>query len=63
MSKIFTMSAEGKSEYCCNAVKIGEIKPIDGSDFLGETMVNGQSVVVMKYQVHEGDVYFYAANE
>ena len=63
MSKIFTMSAEGKSEYCCNVVKIGEIKPIDGSDFLGETMVNGQSVVVRKDQVHEGDVYFYAANE
>ena len=63
MSKIFTMSAEGKSEYCCNVVKIGEIKPIDGSDFLGDTMVNGQSVVVRKDQVHEGDVYFYAANE
>lgn len=63
MAKIFTMSKEGKSEYCCNVVKIGEIKPIEGSDFLGETMVNGQSVVVRKDQVHEGDVFFYAANE
>lgn len=63
MAKIFTMSKEGKSEYCCNVVRIGEIKPIEGSDFLGETMVNGQSVVVRKDQVHEGDVFFYAANE
>lgn len=63
MSKIFTMSAEGKSEYCCNVVRIGEIKPIEGSDFLGETMVNGQSAVVRKDQVHEGDLFFYASNE
>lgn len=63
MAKIFTMSKEGKSEYCCNVVRIGEIKPIEGSDFLGETMVNGQSVVVRKDQVYEGDVFFYAANE
>lgn len=63
MNKLFTMSESGKSEYCCNAVKIGEVKPIEGSDFLGQTFVNGASIVVRKDQVKEGDILFYASNE
>ena len=63
MEKLFTMSPTGKSEYCCNIVKVAEIKPVEGSDFLGYTNINGQSIVVRKDQVHEGDVLFYASNE
>lgn len=52
-----------KSEYCCTVVKIGAVKPIEGSDFLGQTLVNGLSIVVRKDQVKEGDILIYAANE
>lgn len=57
------MSDIGKSEYCCNVVRIGEVKPIEGSDFLGQTFVNGNSMVVRKDQVKEGMLMFYAPNE
>ena len=61
--KLFTMSAEGKSEYCCNVVKIGEVKPIENSDFLGQVIIYDKSIVVRKDQVKEGMLMFYAANE
>ena len=61
--KLFTMSPEGKSEYCCNVVKIGEVKPIENSDFLGQVMIYDKSIVVRKDQVREGMLMFYAANE
>jgi glycosyltransferase involved in cell wall biosynthesis len=55
MSKdIFKMSKEGKSEYCCNVVRIGEVTPIEGSDFLAQTVINGDSIVVRKDEVKEG---------
>lgn len=61
--KIFTMSENGKSEYCCSVIKVGELTPIEGSDFLAKTEVFGTQIVVRKDQVHEGDIMFYAANE
>lgn len=61
--KLFTMSEQGKSEYCCNVVRIGEIVPIEGSDFLGKTLVNGESIVIRKDQVQEGSLMFYASHE
>ena len=62
-NKVFSVSDSMKSEYCCSVVKIGELKPIEGSDFLAETIVRGTQIVVRKDQVHEGDVMFYAENE
>ena len=62
-NKVFSASDSMKSEYCCSVVKIGELKPIEGSDFLAETIVRGTQVVVRKDQVHEGDIMFYAENE
>lgn len=61
--ELFTMSADGKSEYCCNVVKIGEVKPIENSDFLGQVIIYDKSIVVRKDQVKEGMLMFYAANE
>lgn len=58
-----TMSENGKSEYCCSVVKISELTPIDGSDFLAKTNVLGTQIVVRKDMVKEGDIMFYAANE
>ena len=63
VNKILSSSDLMKSEYCCSVVKIGELKPIEGSDFLVETIVRGTQVVVRKDQVHEGDIMFYAENE
>ena len=59
----FQKSDSFKSEYCCSVVRIGELTPIEGSDFLAKTNVLGTQIVVRKDQVHEGDVMFYASNE
>ena len=58
-----SMSENGKSEYCCSVVRIGELTPIEGSDFLAKTNVLGTQIVVRKDMVKEGDIMFYAANE
>ena len=63
MSNVLSKSDNMKSEYCCSVVKIGELTPIDGSDFLAKTNVLGTQIVVRKDQVHEGDVMFYSSNE
>lgn len=60
---IFTKSDTFKEEYCCSIVKIGEVTPIEGSDFLGSTLVNGLTMVVRKDEIKTGDICFYAANE
>lgn len=62
-SKVFTKSENFKSEYSCAVVKIGELTPVEGSDFLSKTNVFGTQIVVRKDQVKEGDVMLYAANE
>lgn len=63
MEKWLTKSENYTSEYCCTLVKIGEVKDIEGSDFLGVTLVEGREIVVRKDQVKEGDEMFYVANE
>ena len=63
MKKIFSLSKDGRSEYCCSVVKIGTLKHIENSDFLAETIINGQTAIVRKDQVKEGDLMFYAPNE
>lgn len=60
---VLKMSDKGKSEYCCNVVRIGEVTPIEGSDFLAQTVINGDSIVVRKDEVKEGDLMLYASNE
>ena len=57
------MSNSGKTEYCCTVVKIGQLTPIEGSDFLSKTEIMGTQIVVRKDQVHEGDIMFYSSNE
>ena len=62
-NNIFTKSDFFKDEYCCSLIKVGEVKPIEGKDKIGYTLVNGETIVVRKDQVKEGDVLFYASNE
>ena len=60
---MFSKSDSFKSEYCCSIIRVGEVKPIDGKDKIGYTLVNGETIVVRKDQVKEGDVLLYASNE
>ena len=62
-NNIFTKSDSFKSEYCCSIIRVGEVKPIEGKDKIGYTLVNGETIVVRKDQVKEGDVLLYASNE
>lgn len=62
-SKVFTKSENFKSEYSCAVVRVGELTPVEGSDFLAKTLVQGTQIVVRKDQVKEGDIMLYAANE
>lgn len=63
MEKILSMSKNGKSEYCCSVVRIGELVPVEGSDFLAKTDIFGTQIVIRKDSVKEGDLVFYASNE
>ena len=60
---ILTKSEKFKAEYCASVVRVGELVPVEGSDFLAKTNVLGTQIVVRKDQVKEGDIMFYAANE
>lgn len=60
---MFSKSDSFKSEYCCSIIRVGEVKPIEGKDKIGYTLVNGETIVVRKDQVKEGDVLLYASNE
>lgn len=60
---LISLSKYGTSEYCIDVVKIGQVFPIENSDFLAYTKVFNDIIVVRKDQVHEGDLMFYASNE
>ena len=62
-NKFFSKSDKFKEEYCCSIIRVGEIHPIKGKDLIGYTLANGESIVVRKDQVKEGDVLIYASNE
>lgn len=57
------MSKDGKEEYSATVVRVGELKPIEGSDFLVQTYIGDASIVVRKDEVNEGDLMFYVSNE
>lgn len=61
---MFTKSENFKEEYCAQIVKIGELIPIENSDFLVKTVINdAYDVVVGKNDVKEGDIMVYAKLE
>lgn len=61
-NKIFKKSDSFKSEYCCSIIKVGEVKPIEGKDKIGYTLVNGETIVISK-EILPGTILFYASNE
>jgi len=61
---MFTKSENIKLEYCAQIVKIDELLPIEGSDFLVKTKIGGAyQVVVGKDSVKEGDIMVYCKME
>ena len=63
MKKIFTKSENFKQEYSATIVRVGELKDIENSDNLKQTVIDGFSVVVNKNDVKEGDYMIYCKNE
>lgn len=63
MKEVLQTSEKIQHEYCCTVVKIGKLVPIEGSDFLATTQVNGIQIVVRKDETFEGDIMIYAMNE
>lgn len=61
--EILSCSNQISYEYCCTVVKIGDITPIEGTDFLATTMVEGRIIVIRKDMVKSGDIMIYASNE
>lgn len=62
--ELFTKSEHFKPEYACEVVRIGQVTPISGSDFLGVVEIHpGMPIVVRKDLVREGDVMFYVDTE
>lgn len=59
----FSKSKAFKSEYSCSVVKIGELIPIENSDLLAKTLIQGIQIIVRKDQVKTGDIMIYASNE
>jgi hypothetical protein len=60
---IFTASENMKNEYCAKIVRIGEMKNIEGSDFLVQTIVDGNSIVISKGMFETGEPVIYCMNE
>lgn len=61
---MFTKSENIKLEYCAQIVKIGELLPIEGSDFLVKTNIGGAyHVVIGKDAVKTGDIMVYCKLE
>ena len=63
MKRVLECSELMSHEYCCTIIQVGKLNPINGSDFLAETMVEGRTIVIRKDQVKEGDILFYVQNE
>lgn len=63
MTLLHTQSTDMSREYCATVVQIGEVKPIENSDFLATVMVEGREIVVRKDKVKEGDIMIYVSNE
>lgn len=63
MTSRLTKSKDFTEEYCCSVVRVGELEPVENSDNLMRTVVNGERIVVNKQDVRQGDVMLYVSNE
>lgn len=63
MGKFLSQSKDMSLEYCATVVRLGEVKPIEDTTYLGKVTVEGCNIVVRRDKVHEGDVMIYVSNE
>lgn len=63
MTERLQKSKDFTEEYCCSVVRVGELTPVENSDRLMQTRINGESIIVNKEDVKEGDVMLYVSNE
>ena len=50
-------------EYCSTVCRVGDVTPIEGSDFLAKTVINGFDIVVRKDETKTGDIVIYVPIE
>lgn len=62
-NKYFVKSKNFTEEYCCSVVRVGTLEDVENSDNLKKTYINGESIVVNKNDVKEGDIMLYVSNE
>lgn len=58
-----TASPNMRQEYCAAVLRMPEFKPIEGSDFLAQAIVDGFSIVVGKNDFTVGEPVIYIKNE
>ena len=58
-----TASPNMRQEYCAVVLRMPEFKPIEGSDFLAQAIVDGFSIVVGKNDFTVGEPVIYIKNE
>ena len=63
MKKIFTLSDKARLEYSASICRVGDILPIEGSDFIGKTVVFGENMIVSKSEYKSGDIVIYCPIE
>ena len=63
MKNVLSQSKDMTREYCATVVQIGDLTPIENSDFLATVMVEGLEIVVRKDMVKTGSYMIYVANE
>lgn len=63
MENVLSQSKDMSHEYCATVVQIGDLAPIENSDFLATVMVEGRDIVVRKDLVKTGSYMIYVANE
>ena len=59
MRNLLSQSKDMSHEYCATVVQLGELTPIEGTDFLATVMVEGREIVVRKDRIKDGDVMIY----
>ena len=63
MDNLLSKSKGFSEEYCCTVVRVGALEDVENSDNLKKTYINGESIVVNKNDVKEGDIMLYVSNE
>lgn len=61
--RICTLSSNAVLEYCSTICRVGKIVPLEDSDFLAKTTINGFDIIVRKDELKEGSIVVYTPIE